>query len=57
MSETFQKVLITDDRIAGCTNAVKYAVMKGGQNCTSTSYSSISQSPAQQVFNLSLIHI
>jgi hypothetical protein len=29
MSETFQKVLITDDRIAGCTNAVKYAVMKG----------------------------
>ena len=54
MSETFQKVLITDDRIAGCTNAVKYAVMKGGQNCTSTSYSSISQSPAQQVFNVAV---
>ena len=35
MSETFQKVLIKDDRIGNVTDAVKYCVFKGAQNVTS----------------------
>ena len=44
MSETFQKILVTDDRIAMITDQVKYAVVKGGQNVTSQPFSAISQS-------------
>ena len=48
MSETFNKVLVKDDRIGNISDAVKYAVFKGGQNITSMSYQAIFVSPRVQ---------
>ena len=54
MSETFQKILVTDDRIAMITDQVKYAVVKGGQNVTSQPFSAISQTPTSHVYNIAV---
>ena len=32
MSETFEKVLVKDDRLGCITSKVKFQVLKGGQN-------------------------
>ena len=34
MADTFEKILVKDDKIGCLTNKVKYAVNKGGQNIT-----------------------
>ena len=54
MSETFQKVLVTDDRLAMITDQVKYAVVKGGQNVTSQPLSAITQTPTSHVYNIAV---
>ena len=54
MSETFQKILVKDDRIAAITDAVKYGVYKGAQNVTSYTYNAISHSTSSHVFNIAI---
>ena len=44
MSETFEKILVKDDRLGCITPKVKYQVFKGGQNITCQAYTAISQS-------------
>ena len=51
MSQDFQKVLVKDDRL-NVTDAVQYAVHKGGQNMTASQFSAISQSPSSVTFNI-----
>ena len=53
-SETFQKILVTDDRLARITDQVKYALAKGGQNVTSQPFSAISQTPTSHVCNIAV---
>jgi len=50
MSETFEKILVKDDRIGGITDKVKFSVFKGGQNVTAQPYKAISQSTSAHVF-------
>ena len=51
MSQDFQKVLVKDDRL-NVTDAINYAVHKGGQNMTSSQFQAISQSPSSITFNI-----
>jgi hypothetical protein len=51
MSSDFQKVLVEDDRLV-CTDQIKYAVNKGGQNMTSSQYAAISQSTSSHTYNI-----
>ena len=52
MSETFEKVLIKDDRIGCVTPQVKFGVFKGGQNVTAVPFKAISQTTSAHVFNV-----
>jgi len=52
MSETFEKVLIKDDRIGCITPQVKFGVFKGGQNVTAMPFKAISQTTSAHVFNV-----
>ena len=54
MSETFEKILVKDDRIGGITDKVKFSVFKGGQNVTAQPYKAISQSTSAHVFNVAV---
>ena len=49
MSETFEKILVKDDRLGCITPKVKYQVLKGGQNITCQTYKAISQSTSNHV--------
>jgi uncharacterized membrane protein YgcG len=51
MSQDFVKVLVKDDRL-NVTDAVSYAVHKGGQNMTSAQFNAISQTPSSVTFNI-----
>lgn len=51
MSQDFTKQLVLDDRL-NCTDAVAYAVMKGGQNMTSAQFNAISQTASSVTFNI-----
>jgi hypothetical protein len=51
MSQDFTKVLVKDDRL-NVTDAVSYAVHKGGQNMTSAPFNAISQTPSTVTFNI-----
>jgi len=51
MSQDFNKVLVKDDRL-NVTDAVSYAVHKGGQNMTSAQFNAISQSASSVTFNI-----
>ena len=51
MSQDFVKVLVKDDRL-NVTDAVSYAVHKGGQNMTSAQFNAISQSASSVTFNI-----
>ena len=51
MSETFEKILVKDDRLGCITPKVKYQVFKGGQNITCQAYNAISQSTSNHVYN------
>ena len=52
MSETFEKVLIKDDRIGAIAPQVKFGVFKGGQNVTAVPFKAISQTQSAHVFNV-----
>ena len=51
MSQDFKKILVKDDRL-NVTDAVSYAVHKGGQNMTSAQFNAISQTPSSVTFNI-----
>ena len=48
-SADFTKVLVKDDRIANLTDSVSYAVVKGGQNITSASYTAQSATNSSHI--------
>ena len=54
MSETFEKILVKDDRLGCITPKVKYQVFKGGQNITCQAYNAISQSTSNHVYNVAV---
>ena len=51
MSETFEKVLVKDDRLGCITPKVKFQVFKGGQNTSSRPFEAVSQTKASHVYN------
>ena len=51
MSDTFEKILVKDDRIGAITDKIKYAVLKGGMNVTSQTFPAISNNTSSLVFN------
>jgi len=53
MSQDFQKVLVKDDRLM-VTDAVRYAVIKGGANMTCSQYSAIGSSPFTSNINFNI---
>ena len=54
MSETFEKILVKDDRLGCISPKVKYQVLKGGQNITCQTYKAISQSTPNHVYNVAV---
>jgi hypothetical protein len=54
MSESFQKILVKDDRIGGITDKVNFAVLKGGANVTAAPYKAVSQTNSAHVFNVAV---
>ena len=52
--ETFEKVLVRDDRLQCITDKVKFQVLKGGQNITSQPYRAISQTTSAHVYNVAV---
>ncbi len=54
MSETFEKVLVKDDRLGCITSKVKFQVFKGGQNITSQPFKAISETTAAHTYNITV---
>ena len=54
MSETFEKVLVKDDRLGCITSKVKYQVFKGGQNITAQPFKAISEGVAAHTYNITV---
>jgi hypothetical protein len=54
MSETFEKVLVKDDRLGCVTSKVKFQVTKGGQNITSQPFRAISATKSSHVYNVTV---
>ena len=55
MSETFEKILVKDDRLGCITPKVKFQVFKGGQNVTCQPYKAISETTAQHTYTETII--
>lgn len=51
MSQDFKKQLVKDDRL-NVTDAVSYAIVKGGQNMTAAQFVAVSQTPSSVSFNI-----
>jgi hypothetical protein len=51
MSTDFQKVLVKDDRL-NCSDSIRYAVQKGGQNITSAQFKAVSATPSSHTYNI-----
>lgn len=51
MSQDFKKVLVKSD-VLNVTDAIGYAVVKGGQNMTPAYFNAISASPSSVTFNI-----
>ncbi|MFM7982995.1 MAG: phage major capsid domain-containing protein, partial [Candidatus Fonsibacter sp.] len=54
MSETFENILVKDDRLGCIAPKVKYQVLKGGQNVTIQAYNAISQSTTNHVYSVAV---
>ncbi len=54
MSDTFEKILVKDDRLGCITPKVKFQVFKGGQNITCQPYKAISATTANHVYNVTV---
>ena len=51
MSSDYQKVLVKDPRLL-CSDSINYAVLKGGQNVTSSEFLATSSSTSSHVYNI-----
>ena len=54
MSETFEKILVKDDRLGCITPKVKFQVFKGGQNVTCQPYKAISETTANHTYTVTV---
>ena len=54
MSDTFEKIIVKDDRLGVITPKVQYQVFKGGQNITCQPYKAISETTANRVYNVTV---
>ncbi len=54
MSETFEQVLVKDDRLGCITSKVKFQVFKGGQNITCQPFKAVSATKASHVYNVTV---
>ena len=54
MADTFEKILVKDDKIGCLTNKVKYQVLKGGQNITAQPFKAISETSSAHVYNVTV---
>ena len=54
MAETFEKILVKDDRLGCITPKVKFQVLKGGQNITCQPFKAISETKASHVYNVTV---
>ncbi|MFM7988549.1 MAG: phage major capsid domain-containing protein, partial [Candidatus Fonsibacter sp.] len=54
MSETFDNIIVKDDRLGCITSKVKHQVLKCGKNITCQTYKAISQSPSNHVYNVAV---
>ena len=52
MSETFEKILVKDDRLGCISSKVKYQVLKGGENITCQTYKAISATTSNHVYSV-----
>ena len=52
--ETFEKVLVRDDRLQCITDKVRFQVLKGGLNITSQPYRAISQTNSAHAYNVAV---
>ena len=51
-STDFTKIIIKDDRIANLTDSINYAIIKGGQNITSASYTAQSATNSSHTYSV-----
>ena len=54
MAETFETVLVKDDRLGCITPKVKFQMLKGGQNITCQPFKAISETKASHVYNVTV---
>ena len=54
MAETFENILVKDDRLGCITPKVKFQVLKGGQNITCQPFKAISETKASHVYNVTV---
>ena len=54
MSDTFENILVKDDRLGCITPKVKFQVFKGGQNITCQPYKAISETTANHAYNVAV---
>ena len=54
ISDTFENILVKDDRLGCITPKVKFQVFKGGQNITGQPYKAISETTANHVYNVTV---
>ena len=54
MAETFEKILVKDDRLGCITPKVKFQVLKGGRNVTCQPFKAISETKASHVYNVTV---
>ena len=54
MSETFENILVKDDRLGCISPKVKYQVLKVGQNIACQAYDAISQTTTNHVYNVAV---
>ena len=54
MAETFEKILVKDDRLGCITPTVKFQVLQGGQNITCQPFTAISETRASHVYNVTV---
>ena len=54
MSETFEKVLVKDDRLGCITSKVKFQVLKGWQNVTCQPFKAISATNESHVYTVTV---
>ncbi len=52
MYETFEQVLVKDDRLGCITSTIKFQILKGGQNVTYQPLKTISETKTSHAYNV-----